>query len=91
MAEQGIHQILSLALSADEAGNKEAAIAHYLEAVEAILKIGDRDLRAKLNRFATQSLDRAEQLKGVVRRPETTQHSPSSSGFRSVVPVKSEY
>lgn len=85
MNEHEIHQILSRALSADEAGNKEVAIAHYLEAVDAILKIGDRDLRTKLNRFATQSLDRAEQLKGVVRRPEPERlHSPSQ-----VVPVKS--
>lgn len=69
MNENDIHQILSRALGADESGNKEQAIQCYMEAVEAILKIGDRELRAKLNRFATQSLDRAEQLKGV-RRPE---------------------
>lgn len=88
MDEQAIHRILSQALGADEAGNKTAAIAFYLEAVEAILKIGDRELRAKLNRFATQSLDRAEQLKGI-RRPEPAELP--SPGFRTVVPVKSKY
>lgn len=91
MAEQDIHQILNRALGADEAGNKEAAIEFYLEAVEAILKITDPSVKAKLNRFATQSLDRAETLKGV-RRPEPeVVHPPSNVGFRSVLPVKSNY
>lgn len=94
MAEQDIHQTLSRALGADETGNKELAIQYYLETVEAILKIKDPTVRAKLNRFATQSLDRAEQLKGVpkttpVSSSTTTISSGGSSTFRTVVPVKS--
>lgn len=76
-SEQDIHSTLSRALGADEANRTAEAIELYLATVEAILKLDDAELRARLNRFATQSLDRAEQLKGV-RRPE---RKPPASKF----------
>lgn len=82
LSEQDIHRLLSQALSADEAGRTPQAIEHYLAAVEAILRLDDDDLRARLNKFATRSLDRAEELKGV-RRPES---APSDSSINGPMP-----
>lgn len=41
------------------------AIQYYTEAVELILSIDDKEKREKLNKFAKQALDRAEELKGI--------------------------
>lgn len=85
MAELEIHKILSKALDADESGNKELAIQYYTQSVEEILKCEDPSIRARLNKFAKQSLDRAEELKGIKR-----EQLPSPvTGIRNVVPVKS--
>lgn len=86
MAESEIHKILSQALDADESGNVELAIQLYTQSVEAILRIEDKDERGRFTKFATQSLDRAEKLKGIQRSPDA---SPTTSNFRTVVPVKS--
>lgn len=60
-----IHEILKRALDADERGEKEEAVAHYTNAVEFILKITDPVLKERLNRYAVQSMDRAEELRGI--------------------------
>lgn len=86
MAEAEIHKILSQALDADEQGNKELAIALYTNTVEAILRIEDKELRNRLNRFANNSLDRAEKLKGT-QRPDL---SPIQTPIQ-LVPVHSTY
>lgn len=62
---EAVHEILSKALDADERGDKEGAIVHYTNAVEKILKIGDPDLKQRLNKYAIQALDRAEELRGI--------------------------
>ena len=39
-------------------------------AVELILSIEDKEKREKMNKFARQALDRAEELKGIKKEPE---------------------
>lgn len=63
--KEAVHEILSQALDADERGDKEEAIIHYTNAVERILKISDPELKQRLNKYAIQSLDRAEELRGI--------------------------
>lgn len=41
------------------------AIEYYTMAVELILSIEDKEKREKMNKFARQALDRAEELKGI--------------------------
>lgn len=79
ISEQDIHRMLSMALGADEAGQTAAAIEHYLSAVEAILRLGDAEQRARLNKFATRAMDRAEELKGVVRNAKPIDNSATTS------------
>lgn len=57
--------ILSSALDADEQGDTEKAVEYYSKAVEVILKISDPALRERLNKYAVQALDRAEELRGI--------------------------
>lgn len=63
--KEAVHLILSHALDADERGDKEGAITHYTNAVERILKISDPELKQRLNKYAIQALDRAEELRGI--------------------------
>lgn len=67
-------------------------------AVELILSIDDKEKREKLNKFARQALDRAEELKGIKKQDSPTEdpvktipvqksalNSPSSVTAKSVV------
>lgn len=63
--KEAVHEILSQALDADENGAKEKAVELYTKAVEVILKISDAGVRAKLNKYAVQALERAEELRGI--------------------------
>lgn len=66
MAEkESVHEILSKALDADESGDKEQAVDLYTQAVELILKISDPALKERLNKYALQALERAEELRGI--------------------------
>lgn len=65
MSESRVHKLLSEALDADIAGNKQLAIKFYSDSVEEILKIEDKSVREKLNKFAEKALSRAEELKGI--------------------------
>lgn len=88
-----IHRLLSHALDADESGDRDRAVQLYSEAVEQILRIDDKDARARLNKFANQALERAEKLKGITYQPVTAgvlpTASPSSPPSR-VMPVRSK-
>lgn len=86
MSEAEIHTILSQALDADESKNESVAISLYMKTVEMILQIPDKETRTRLNRFATQALDRAEELKGIKRDDVA---SPSRS-VQPAISVKSE-
>lgn len=82
-SEGDIRSILGRALDADEAGRKDEAIDLYGQAVEKILRLEDREKREKLNKFAKQALDRAEELKGIRHQasgqaaPQASRHSPT--------------
>lgn len=65
MSEREIHEILSKALDADENGDKDEAVEFYTKTVELILKLKDPSVKERLNKYAVQSLDRAEELRGV--------------------------
>lgn len=87
--KEAVHEILSQALDADERGDKEGAIGHYTNAVERILKISDPELRQRLNKYAVQALDRAEELRGI---PSPT-HKPTindQKAHSTTVNVRSE-
>lgn len=60
-----VHETLSKALDADEKGDKAAAIEFYSKAVELVLKITDPSLKERLNKYAIQALERAEELRGI--------------------------
>lgn len=64
-SESEVRDLLTRALDADEAGQKELAIDLYGQAVESVLRIENREKRDKLNKFAKQALERAEVLKGI--------------------------
>lgn len=83
MSESEIHSVLSRALSADESKDESLAISLYMQTVEMILQIQDKETRARLNKFATQAIDRAEELKGVKRK-----NVPGT--VRPTISVKSE-
>lgn len=68
-AESEVHDLMTKALDSDEAGDKEIAINYYTQSVELILKISDKTIRDRLNKFAVQALDRAEKLKGIKYKP----------------------
>ncbi len=86
MNESEIHSVLSQALDADESKNESLAIFLYMKTVEMILQIQDKETRSRLNKFATQALDRAEELKGIKK-----QNIPSpSTPVRPTISVKSE-
>lgn len=70
--KEAVKEILRQALDADENGDKDAAVELYTKAVETILKIGDPVLRERLNKYAVQSLDRAEELRGISSPKRTT-------------------
>lgn len=63
--KETVKEILSHALDADENGDAEKAVEFYTKAVETILKISDPTLRERLNKYAVQALDRAEELRGI--------------------------
>lgn len=63
--KETVHDLLSKALDADESGNKELAIDFYTKAVEVVLKITDQALKERLNKYAIQALERAEELRGI--------------------------
>lgn len=86
MNESEIHSVLSQALDADESKNESLAISLYMKTVEMILQIQDKETRTRLNRFATQALDRAEELKGIKRENVA---SPSTAA-QPTISVKSE-
>lgn len=71
--KEAVKEILQQALDADESGDKDAAVELYTKAVETILKIGDPALRERLNKYAVQALDRAEELRGISSPKRTTQ------------------
>lgn len=63
--KDAVHEMLSKALDADERGDKENAVNYYTNAVELILKITNPALKERLNKYAVQALDRAEELRGI--------------------------
>lgn len=71
--KETVKEILRQALDADENGDKENAVELYTKAVEIILKISDPTLRERLNKYAVQALDRAEELRGISSPKRTTQ------------------
>ncbi|KAL7025655.1 hypothetical protein ACKWTF_013582 [Chironomus riparius] len=79
MADVNCHKVLMKALDCDERGDKEQAIHYYTMAVELILSIEDKEKREKMNKFARQALDRAEELKGIKKN-----ESPKESGKKSI-------
>ncbi|XP_050080262.1 calpain-7-like [Anopheles maculipalpis] len=92
-SEGEIRSILGRALDADEAGKKDEAIDLYGQAVEKILRLEDREKREKLNKFAKQALDRAEELKGIkytgqVVQPKQQQQPSVSHSPTNLQPVK---
>lgn len=86
MNESEIHAVLSQALDADESKDEVLAISLYMKTVEMILQLEDKEARTRLNKYATQALDRAEELKGIKRKSIS---SPSVH-VQPTVPVKSE-
>lgn len=72
--KEAVKEILRQALDADENGDKDDAVELYTKAVETILKIGDPALRERLNKYAVQALDRAEELRGI-SSPKRTPHA----------------
>lgn len=74
--KETIKSILVQALDADENGDKEQAIELYTKAVEMILKISDPVMRERFNKYAVQSLDRAEELRGII---SPTHHHTNTS------------
>lgn len=89
MTETDIHKILSQALDADESGNKDLAISLYTKSVEGILQIMDPDIRGRLNKYAKQALDRAEELKGIKRTDVVKFKPPQLPSPKTVIPVTS--
>uniref|UniRef100_A0A182QE17 Calpain catalytic domain-containing protein n=1 Tax=Anopheles farauti TaxID=69004 RepID=A0A182QE17_9DIPT len=88
--ESEIRSILGRALDADEAGRRDEAIDLYGQAVEKILRLEDREKREKLNKFAKQALDRAEELKGVRYTGQVTPlASPVTHTPTALQPVRS--
>lgn len=63
--KENVHEMLRRALDADEQGDKLLAVELYSNAVEMILKITDTSLREKLNKYAVNALERAEELRGI--------------------------
>lgn len=64
-AKEIVHETLSKALDADEKGDKDLAIEFYSKAVELVLKLSDPALKERLNKYAIQALERAEELRGI--------------------------
>lgn len=80
MAEADTFQLLKLALSLDEHGQKREAIKAYGDVVESILNLPE-PLKEKHKHFAIDSLERAEKLKLEVNPDRRTSlndiHEPS--------------
>lgn len=85
-----VKEILKEALDADESGDKEKAVEFYTKAVETILKISDPALRERLNKYAVQALDRAEELRGISSPMRKTQASNISESHSSDMRVQSK-
>lgn len=71
--KETVKEILRQALDADENGDKDNAVELYTKAVEIILKISDPAIKERLNKYAVQALDRAEELRGISSPKRTTQ------------------
>jgi calpain-7 len=78
-------------LDEDEAGHSNEAVQLYSEAVELCLaankKSKDKKLSAELTKIAGQALGRAEQLKGVSRRPTQMTQTTAQTATRLVPPL----
>lgn len=83
--------ILSSALDADEQGDIEKAVKYYSKAVEVILKISDPALRERLNKYAVQALDRAEELRGISSPTHKAQSENIDEGHASDQRVQSTF
>lgn len=84
--KEAVKEILRQALDADEKGDKDVAVELYTKAVETILKIGDPALRERLNKYAVQALDRAEELRGISspkRQATNVDETPANSRVQS--------
>lgn len=88
--KEAVKEILRQALDADENGDKENAVELYTKAVETILKIGDPAVRERLNKYAVQALDRAEELRGI-SSPKRTQQTTNSDETPSTNRVQSKF
>lgn len=83
--KEDVHEMLRRALDADEQGDKLLAVDLYSNAVEMILKITDPTLREKLNKYAVNAIERAEELRGIspTHKPKLPQQqnvpNPSTS------------
>lgn len=78
-----VHEMLRRALDADERDDKVHAVVYYSNAVELILKVGDPMLREKLNKYAVQALERAEELRGI-----SPTHKPAIGNSASPTPAR---
>uniref|UniRef100_A0A182W9E9 Calpain catalytic domain-containing protein n=1 Tax=Anopheles minimus TaxID=112268 RepID=A0A182W9E9_9DIPT len=88
-SEGEIRSILSRALDADEADKKDEAIDLYGQAVEKILRLEDREKRDRLNKFAKQALERAEELKGIKYTGQVVPQPSASHSPTVLQPVRS--
>lgn len=87
--KEAVKEILNQALDADENGDKEKAVDFYMKAVETILKISDPVLRERLNKYAVQALDRAEELRGISSPSHQTQSQNISENHAENMRVQS--
>lgn len=88
--KETVKEILNSALDADERGDKEKAVEFYTKAVEVILKIGDPALRERLNKYAVQALDRAEELRGIGSPTHKTQAGNVDEGHSNQNRIQSK-
>lgn len=84
--KENVHEMLRRALDADEQGDKPLAVELYSNAVEMILKITDTTLREKLNKYAVNALERAEELRGIspTHKPKASQQQNVSNATTSI-------
>lgn len=85
-----VKEILNSALDADEQGDKVKAVELYTKAVEVILKISDPTVRERLNKYAVQALDRAEELRGISSPTHKTLTENTNEGHSNHQRVQSK-
>lgn len=83
MNESECYSLLSLALSFDEHGNKKEALKAYSDAVEAILKLPDGQVKDKLRKYASNALERAETLQKELNVTEVSTQSPENPPLKN--------